>query len=437
MTVANFTNIGLVLVLLITLGGLVFYLYRLRIDFYRACRETDNLQLFADCPMGIPVGSVRSTLALLIVLFSVGYVGVTGVSDVPQFLTAIVSTVLGFYFGSRSSSESRKHVTSVMDTMGRQAEEAAARASSSTADPAPSTEEAPPSPSRRREAQSLLKRLREGLSITEVARSVLPQSLRRQFTALVEGLQNGVDTVQGLLEADSVEDALREGRELLDRFRKENPVRSITERALGAFSNVLGAAVQPLPLIGSIVGVATTVKEEVYDRWKRRVLHLSFEPADLPIERVDANTGFTLLVNTPIMKEAFREELEANDRSFLEDTAEELLATGELESLWADYGDRFDSRQQFETGVAALRRAAADLELREELDDALFEEVGGYEQTVAAIDQLHADEAARGDLDAIMTMFEALRNADRISASTVRELFETVRSELSTNGSSS
>lgn len=437
MDAGSITDIGLVLVLIVTLGGLVFYLYRLRIDFYEACREANNLQLFADCPMGIPVGSVRSTLALLIVLFAVGYVGVTGVENVPQFLTAIVSTVLGFYFGSRSSSDSRKHITSVVDKMGKQVESAAAGSSASTASPPQPSPEAPSAPGRKEEAQKLLARLQEGLSITEVATSVLPQSLRRQFTSLVEKLQNGADTVQGLLEANSVEDALGKGKELLDRFRTENPVRAVTERALGAFSNVLGAAVKPLPLIGSIVGVATTVKAQVYDRWKRRVLHLSFEPTDLPIERVDANTGFTLLVNTPIMKEAFREELEANDRSFLEDTAEELLSTGELESLWSNYSDRFDSRQQFETGVAALRRAAADLELREELDDALFEEVGGYEQTVAAIDKLHTDEAALGDLDAIMTMFEALRNADDISASTLQELFETVRSELSTNGSSS
>jgi hypothetical protein len=177
------------------------------------------------------------------------------------------------------------------------------------------------------------------------------------------------------------------------------------------------------------------VTDKVYDRWKRRILHLTFEPADLPVERVDANTGFTLLVDTPIMKEAFREELEANDRPFLEDTAEELLSTGALESLWSTYRERFDSRQQFEEGVAALRRAAADLQLREELDDALFAETGGYEQTVAAIDTLHTDEAARGDLDAIVTMVDALRNADGIGASTLQRLFETVRAELRPNGS--
>ncbi|MFB6098002.1 MAG: hypothetical protein ABEK84_02610, partial [Salinibacter sp.] len=386
-------EIGLIFVLVITLGGLVVYLYRLRSDFYRACVETDNLLLFADCPMGLPVGSVRSTLALLIVLFAVGYIGVTGLTEPPQFLTAIVSTVLGFYFGSRSSSESRKDIKSVLDKMGRRplvstgsgpstpttgesAEPSSVEppssgpSASAPTSPKPSTDTAPP-PARRQEAQQLLSRLQDGLSITEVARSVLPRPLRKQFSSLVQALRNGVDTVEGLMKADSVEEALQEGKKLLERYRKENPVRKTIEDALGSFDNVLGAAVKPLPLIGSIVNVAASVKTQLYDRWRARILHLSFEPSDLPIERVDANTGFTLLVNTPIMKEAFREELEANDRSFLENTAEELLSTGELESLWQNYSDRFESRQQFEDGVAVLRREAADLELKEELDSSL------------------------------------------------------------------
>ena len=448
MTVSQIISVVLVAALIATVVGLLYYLYRLRNDFYEACRESGNLELYASCPLGIPVGSVRSTLALLIVLFAIGYMGVAGVEEPPQFITAVVSTVIGFYFGSRSSSnqsQTRDSVRSLMSGAASSTQEApgstdaqdGASPSSAAAreDAAPIPSDTDAAPARRREAQDLLARLEEGLSVTEVARSVLPRSLRKRFSSLTQALQNGVETVEGLVEADSVGDALEKGRTLLQRFRKDNPVRTILERALGSFAPVLGAAVKPLPLIGSIVNVAQSVKTKVYDRWKARILHTSFEPADLPIERVDANTGFTLMSTTPIMKEAFREELEANDRSFLEDTAEELLSTGELESLWSTYSDRFDSRQQFEEGVAALRRAAADLELREELDPALFEEVGGYEEAVANIDKLHADDAAQGDLDAIVTMFEALQNADGVGTS-IRQLFEDVRADLTSSESS-
>lgn len=448
MSTDQIISVVLVAALIATVVGLIYYLYRLRGDFYEACRESGNLELYASCPLGIPVGSVRSTLALLIVLFAIGYMGVTGVEEPPQFITAVVSTVIGFYFGSRSSnssSQNRNAVRDLMDGAASSTQESpvstdaqdGASPSSGAAQggSTPTPSEPDTAPARRQEAQSLIGHLREGLSITEVASSVLPKPLRQRFSSLTQALQNGIETVEGLVEADSVGNALEKGTALLRRFREDNPVRTIIERALGSFAPVLGAAVKPLPLVGSIANVAQSVKTKVYDRWKARILHTSFEPADLPVERVDANTGFTLISTTPIMKEAFREELEANDRSFLEDTAEELLSTGELESVWADYADRFDSRRQFEDGVAALRRAAADLELREELDPALFEEVGGYETAVANIDKLHADDSARGDLDAIVTMFEALQNADGVRTP-VRQLFEDVRAHLTSSESS-
>jgi hypothetical protein len=453
------TDLGLISTVLIvaliaTLVGLVYYLYRLRGDFYEACRETGNLELYASCPMGIPVGSVRSTLALLIVLFAIGYMGVTGVDEPPQFLTAVVSTVIGFYFGSRSSGGSQRNRDEVRAYMRRDATVPSresppipesspipeptpppgASSPSGKAPASPPPTDSPPSPTRREEAQNLLDQLRDGLSITEVASSVLPDALRQRFTALTQTLQDGIGTVQTLVDEDDVEDALKTAKALLDRFRADNPVRTVVERARGTFGAVLGTAEKALPLIGTIATVTETLKEEVYDRWKKRILHTTFEPADLPLERVDADTGFTLLTSSPIMKEAFRDELEAQDRPFMEDTAEELLATDDLESLWSNYKNRFESRQQFEDGVGEMQRTAADLKLKEELDPALFKDTGGYEQTVATIDELHTDEAARRDLDAIVSMFEALHDADGVNIS-LRRLFEKVKNHLGASGS--
>ena len=76
-----------------------------------------------------------------------------------------------------------------------------------------------------------------------------------------------------------------------------------------------------------------------YQKWKARILYLPFSPAALPPASIDANTGFVLFLKSPTLKEAFRPELEANDR--------------------------FESRAAFEKGVDEFRRAVADLELDE------------------------------------------------------------------------
>ena len=58
-------------------------------------------------PLGLPEGSLRAMLAYILVTFLGFYVLATilSISEVkpPDFLLGIVATVIGFYFGSRSS----------------------------------------------------------------------------------------------------------------------------------------------------------------------------------------------------------------------------------------------------------------------------------------------------------------------------------------------
>lgn len=61
-----------------------------------------------ELPLGLPVGTVRSFLAYTLVVYLGFYIlaSVLSLSDFapPQFLTGVVATVIGFYFGSRSDS---------------------------------------------------------------------------------------------------------------------------------------------------------------------------------------------------------------------------------------------------------------------------------------------------------------------------------------------
>jgi small-conductance mechanosensitive channel len=70
-------------------------------------------------PLGIPTGSVRALLALIIVLVTV-WVAVSGkvkiAEDLPKWLLAIVSAVVGFYFGNRGLGIEKKRDT-IEDTL--------------------------------------------------------------------------------------------------------------------------------------------------------------------------------------------------------------------------------------------------------------------------------------------------------------------------------
>jgi small-conductance mechanosensitive channel len=65
-------------------------------------------------PLGIPTGSVRALLALIIVLITV-WVAISGkvkiAEDMPKWLLAIVGAVIGFYFGNRGIGIEKKRET--------------------------------------------------------------------------------------------------------------------------------------------------------------------------------------------------------------------------------------------------------------------------------------------------------------------------------------
>ena len=441
MTVNEFINIGVVVVLIGVLGGFVYYLFKLRRDFYAACRETDNLALFAECPMGLPVGTVRSTLALVIILFAVGYIVVSDVQEIPQSLTAIVGTVLGFYFGSRSTRDAQTDVATMVRRQIR-----GSAGGSETENQADAEDEGAPEPAASKtdasahraaaeaapgtqDVASVRAQVREAQAITSAAVRVLPRSAREEARSLVQALDGGADAVRSLSDNGRTGEALQTGRALLDRFHRENPLRATAARARHTFGPVLGKAADPLPLIDVLARVAAATDEDTQESWTARVLHLPLPPSAIDADDVAAETGAAWIDATPALRDAFQPELDSDATTALADAARDLLRARDLESAWATYGDRFEARQPFEEGVEALRRAALDRSLREALDAALFRPVGGYAQAVAAIDALHGDDAARADLDALVMMIDALRDAGDVRAS-VRELVRTVRSQL-------
>jgi hypothetical protein len=72
-------------------------------------RGTSGSPALGNRPLGLPVGSFRSILAYSLVAY-MGFFVLTSILSVsqfapPEFLLGIVATVIGFYFGSRSSDE--------------------------------------------------------------------------------------------------------------------------------------------------------------------------------------------------------------------------------------------------------------------------------------------------------------------------------------------
>lgn len=381
------------LLLVGTLLGLLWYLYRLRDQFFAACEEADDLALFARHPMGLPAGSVRSTLALVIVVISVGYIIIN--RDIPNALTAVLGTVLGFYFGTRSIS-GRTQADEVL-------ENEVERLKTSRSEVVEVQQKA--------QIEEMLERIGKGIAMTKTVIAVLPRGLRGKYEGLVETMEQGAKTVRDLAGAGSLSAALERANAIFDVFKSENPVKEQVEKAMDSFDRVLATGGAPLELIGSIVKVSANLTGMTYQKWKARILHLPFSPAVLPPPLIDAPTGFTLFLKSPVLSDAFRTELEANNRSFMKKATTAFLEEETMDELWSRYKDRFELRAVFERSVEAFRRTAADIELEAVIATESLAAAGGYESMVSTIDHLHEDDEARADLDALVTVFEGLQRS--------------------------
>jgi hypothetical protein len=403
--------LGTILVLFAIIGLFVGYMFYLQRTFLQACQDSRQLNTFLLAPFGLPAGSVRAVIALILVCFALYLLTVSAFNpglEFPEALAAMLTSVIGYYYGSRTAvkgaEESRREaVKDVQESRDRAVNER-----------------------ERDRYETLAGKVRKGLRLSRLAVEILPEKLRRKYDGVLDGLQTGLAEAERLAGREEIVEAAREAGKVFESFKKDNPVRDTVQGAVSSFTRVLGGTVPGIAVAGAVIGVGSRLAGLAYQKWKARILQAPFSPAIAPLKVVDANTGFTLLLKSPIFKEAFASELQQNDRPFMERAAKRFLQE-DGQQLWTEHKDRFDSREEFELGLEQFRRAAADLELAQDIEPDLLAEVGGYDKLAAAVDRIREDPEAASDLDALVVMAEELeRKGEPVPA-----IFDKIREELS------
>ncbi len=387
-------GLGVVLIFLVMLLSAFFvYIWFLQRRYFEACKDQKEMALFSQSPAGLPSGTIRSVLSLLIVTLGLFLIILsffqTGARPVPETVTALLGTILGFYFGSRSPTRGESDLDGQVKELRTQRDEAVKEKDTGN-------------------ASALISKIQKGVALTRTVAAILPQDMSQKYEGVASKLEQGLEVVRTLAEGNPAE-AIAKATEVFDVFRAENPVKDVVRNALGSFASILPSSVPPLAVITSIVGVTSTLIGVTYERWRARVLDLPFSPAVIPPAVVDANTGFTLLIQSETLKKAFSRELDGNERPFMAAVVKNFLEQGDLEALWKQYPGRFESRQEFETAVDELRRAAADLDLRGTIDPSLVAGVGGYDKMTTAVQEIQKMDRSKADLDALVLAVEAIK----------------------------
>jgi hypothetical protein len=240
----NLPDLGIMLTFLVALLSVFFvYMWFLQSRYYGACKEQNNLLLFSQSPAGLPSGTIRAVLALLIVILGLVLVVLSffhqDSRNVPETITALLGTIIGFYFGSRAGAGGGGEAEGQVQEMQTQRDEAVK--AKDTGD-----------------AGTLISKIQKGVELTRTVAAILPQGIGEKYEGVAGKLEQGLEVVRQLSEGKPA-DAITKATEIFGVFRAENPVTDIVRRALGSFAGILPAAVPPLALISSIVGVTSTL----------------------------------------------------------------------------------------------------------------------------------------------------------------------------------
>lgn len=377
-------------------GGVLLYLARLQQRFLAMCREHGEVSLFASTPAGVPEGTIRATLALFLAFTGIAFLALSslpGLERVPEFLTGVLGTVLGFYFGARASGGPGVSTRREADvpTAGK---------------PAQADE-------RLDQAEA---RLEAGLAIAKAVGRALPNGRGNKITRVAGALDEGLMRLRQL-RADGAESSahtLASG--LLQRLQREHPIGGLLARAMTSLASVLGGALPPLALATTVVTIGAKLGGRAYERWAARILHTPYATDLITPSKFDANSAIAMLRRAPLFRQAFAPEVERGDRAFLLDLLHQALAEDARSTLWTRFGApapggnrRFEDQALFEAGLAEFRRAALEAELKRDLPHFPQSDALDLDVVLDAVDRLHADPAAQADLDALVLVTDELR----------------------------
>jgi len=403
MITKHLAGIGSVLFLVFIAAGALFYMSRLQKRFFEGCIKDKQLDQFFASPAGLPGGTVRAILALIIVVVSLFLIalqffdlGGQG-SGMPEALTTLLGAVVAFYFATRASQTGDSATQTQLQTFKAQRDEALTSEATTQAD-------------------TKLGKIRKGLSVVQAASAFLPENIKKKYGSLLGRVETGLKTVDDLIGGKNPAGANEIADGVLTDFARNNPVVGVLSkitRSAGPILSTLGISAAPVTLALSLVGIGVRLGGEKYQRWKQRILHAPLTPEAVPLTAIDATVGDSLLRNSPILTAAFKPELDVQNRKFVKQAANELLVL-DMETLWSRYRrneageDRFESRQHFEDGVEEYRRIKADFDLRPEVPADLVAPFGGYDNLLKVVDAINNEPEAQANLDELMMVADGL-----------------------------
>ncbi len=359
-------------------------------------------------PLAVPAGTVRAVLAVTIVLISLSFVVIylggrmSGFPDLamPEIIATVLGTVLGFYFGTRGTSETKevlRQATQHAQESERTSREVTDRTLSATLDRLTQAQpqaagagrpEAPADPSVLETVRSNARGL---LTAAQAISALLPEGQGKRLKQTVTTASTALDLVDGLLGKGKRGEAFEEARRA--RSQTEQSLTGLVQDAIDGVAPVVGGLVPGGALVLGLIRLGAGLSGQAYERWRNEILSAPHSPELFPPTAVSVDVAMPLMRKVDTLATLFAEELAQGNRAALNEFKDLALSEGGPALAAERFKDRNTeiSAGEIEAGVEAFRSLVRqDLLFREIPEDTMPRgEVAGI---VGAVDRMAREE---------------------------------------------
>lgn len=397
------------------------------------------LTSYANLPLGVPRGTVRAVLAMLIVFASLAFLSVSIAGGAqykfPDALLGILGAVLGFYFGKSGSDEGE--AVRAVSAANADAKNAMAQANDATAKLADAQGTAATANRNLDEAKAqnaglakdhidrVTDQLKGALDIGKTLSVLLPGDIGKTVGDAADKLNTTLNTVSDLRHGN-LAGAAQQVSGLLDKAAPNLPIVNVLTQAMNMIGPALGGAVPGLALITTVVGIGAKLGTVAYNRWVARVMDAPYTPEQFAPTVFDSNAAETLILQVPEIEQAFARPLQDGGRAEALTIVRLALEQDAAAALTARYPGCFDGMDQgaIDLALSKLRRAALDFVLGDDFKSVPPETtaaLGGPAGVLEALDKVNANPQARAGLDVMMTTVATLKQAGQNPAAAIAD----------------
>ncbi len=346
--------------------GFLWYLTRSGFALLRDPTITpDRLAVIKELPLGLPEGTIRAILALIVGIVGLPLLLFMDPLGIPEGTAALVANIItgvfAFYFGQRTGggdAQATRALTSTISTL--QADKTMLTDSNTKLSSenlnlnSVATSTFGPTVTAEVEKIERYITLADTLATTlgpALPKGLLPEGLTdligkaRSVTAGVKALSSGD------FSADTLTKLAGEASGLLG----GSGLGSLLSKAGGALLPMAGIG-GPLAGVGLLLSVGWKLESAQFRRWRARILAAPWDPSLIEPGYITRNKAVEALPKSPTFQKAFTAL--AQDEAFLLVLMNDVLADDAFARLWQKHAALFENDEEdLRTGIAEFRMA--------------------------------------------------------------------------------